>query len=209
METERQRIIRLFAEGRITACECAELLDAVADAGAKNAAGRGPCNKLPVPLGASRRHVPPQAPGRSGSSAWAVALCIVLVLLLLPAVLLLPVLALVALPLIVIGVIVLALRCLKWLVYLVLGALILTIAAVGLAPLVLIAFPVLATVYWLCTLIACMARDVNDFGVLVPSDPALDKFLWILLVLFTWAVGALAYHLVFRHRTRPAARQVA
>jgi len=209
METERKRVIRLFAEGKITASECAELLDAVGASDTKRAAVPAPCDRAPVSSQVLSRPDGQRHRARNGSSAWAVLLCIFLLLLLPAAALLLPVVALVAVPALVLGIVVLALRSLKWILYFALGTVILTIAALGLLPLVLLALPVVATVYWFCMLIGCLARDVNDFGVLISSDPALDKFLWILLVLLTWVVGALAYDLAVRHRTRPVVRQIA
>lgn len=209
METERQRIIRLFAEGKITACECAELLEAVGGPGAKRTFGPVPCDRPPVSPQVLSRPDGQRHRARNGSSAWAVVLCVFLLLLIPAAALLLPVVALVAVPVLVLGIVVLALRSLKWILYFALGTVILMIAALGLLPLVLLALPVVATVYWFCMLIGCLARDVNDFGVLVSCDPALDKFLWILLVLFTWIIGALAYDLAVRHRTRSVAPQVA
>ena len=194
MTEERRRILRMLAERQITAQECRELLDALG-------ASHVEASSVPAPVPASR------ARRRNGSSAWAVVLCILLLLLCPPLILLLPLAALLFLPALAVGIVVCLLRSLKWLLYIFLGVLLLGLAALGLFPLVLIALPVIATVYWLCMLIGCLARDVNDFGVLVTSDPALDKFLWILLVLFTWVLGAVAYDLAVRHRPRAPARQ--
>ena len=33
-------------------------------------------------------------------------------------------------------------------------------------------------------LVSCLARDYRDFGTLVPSDPAADKIVWLLIILF-------------------------
>ena len=137
---------------------------------------------------------------RRGSTGWTVLLCILLLLLCPTLILLLPAMALLLLPAFILAVLVLAFRSLKWLLLFLCTALFVCIVVLGVVPLFLVALPVIATVYWLCMLVGCLARDVHDFGTLIPSDPAADKIVWIILILFTWIVGALAYHLAFRRR---------
>ena len=60
----------------------------------------------------------------------------------------------------------------------------------------------IALVFWLCMLISCLARDSRDFGTIIPSDPAADKFVWVLLILFLPVIGAIAYHISIRRRVR-------
>ena len=69
-----------------------------------------------------------------------------------------------------------------------------------------VAFTVMAvwlTVFWVWMLIDCLARDHREFGTLITTDNSADKILWLLLVLFTFAIGALAYHVAVRRRVRP------
>ena len=64
-------------------------------------------------------------------------------------------------------------------------------------------FLVVATVvFWLCMLISCIVRDYRDFGTIIPSDPAADKLVWVLLILFLPVIGAIAYHIAIRRRIR-------
>ena len=63
---------------------------------------------------------------------------------------------------------------------------------------------IVAGVFWLCMLVSCLARDYRDFGTLVPSDPAADKIVWLLIILFIPLIGAIAYHVAVRRRLRPA-----
>jgi len=58
--------------------------------------------------------------------------------------------------------------------------------------------------FWLWMLIDCLARDYREFGTLVTSDRSVDKVLWLLLILFTFCIGGLAYHLSIRRRRRDA-----
>ena len=60
----------------------------------------------------------------------------------------------------------------------------------------------IALVFWLCMLISCLARDSRDFGTIIPSDPAADKLVWVLLILFLPVIGAIAYHIAIRRRVR-------
>ena len=63
---------------------------------------------------------------------------------------------------------------------------------------------VVAAVFWFCMLVSCLARDYRDFGTLIPSDPAADKIVWLLIILFIPVIGAIAYHVAVRRRVRPA-----
>lgn len=58
-------------------------------------------------------------------------------------------------------------------------------------------------VFWVWMLIDCLARDHREFGTLITSDSSMDKILWLLLILFTFVIGALAYHVAVRRRPRP------
>ena len=57
-------------------------------------------------------------------------------------------------------------------------------------------------IFWVWMLIDCLARDNREFGT-IASDKATDKLVWLLLLLFIPLVGALAYHISVRRRTRP------
>jgi len=59
-----------------------------------------------------------------------------------------------------------------------------------------------AITFWLCMLISCLARDHRDFGTIIPSDPAADKVVWLLIVLLLPVIGAIAYHISIRRRVR-------
>lgn len=60
-------------------------------------------------------------------------------------------------------------------------------------------------VFWVWMLFDCLARDHRDFGEKrFTADRSLDKILWLLLILFTFVIGALAYHVLVRRRPRPA-----
>ena len=61
-------------------------------------------------------------------------------------------------------------------------------------------------VFWVWMLIDCLARDHREFGTLIASDRSADKIVWLLLILFTSVIGALAYHIAIRRRPRPTAR---
>ena len=56
------------------------------------------------------------------------------------------------------------------------------------------------TVFWIWMIIDCLARDYREFGTLITSDKSADKLLWLLVVLFTFIIGALAYHISIRRR---------
>ncbi len=58
------------------------------------------------------------------------------------------------------------------------------------------------TVFWFAMLISCLVRDHREFGTIIPSDPAADKLLWLFIILFTWVIGAIAYHISIRRRVR-------
>lgn len=79
--------------------------------------------------------------------------------------------------------------------------------ALPLAPALLLPVFVMAiawlTIFWLWMLIDCLARDHREFGTLIASDTSGDKLLWLLLILFTFVIGALAYHISIRRRPRP------
>ena len=65
---------------------------------------------------------------------------------------------------------------------------------------------IIGVVFWLSMLISCLVRDYRDFGTIIPSDPAADKVLWLVIILFTSVIGAIAYHISIRRRVRqPAA----
>ena len=67
----------------------------------------------------------------------------------------------------------------------------------------LLAVPaLLLIVFWAWMLIDCITRDYHDFGTLISSDKSLDKLLWVLLLIFTSVLGALAYYIAFRGRAR-------
>ena len=54
--------------------------------------------------------------------------------------------------------------------------------------------------FWLWMLIDCLARDYREFGTLITSDKSADKLVWVLLILFTSLIGAIAYHISIRRR---------
>ncbi len=58
------------------------------------------------------------------------------------------------------------------------------------------------SLFWIWMLVDCLARDYREFGTIC-SDKSADKLIWILLLLFIPLVGALAYHISVRRRTRP------
>lgn len=66
------------------------------------------------------------------------------------------------------------------------------------AAIAVIALPL----FWLSMLISCLARDYRDFGTIIPNDPAADKMVWLLIVLFLPIIGAIAYHISIRRRVR-------
>ena len=55
-------------------------------------------------------------------------------------------------------------------------------------------------IFWICMLIDCLARDYREFGTLITSDKSADKLVWLLLILFTFIIGAIAYHISVRRR---------
>lgn len=61
---------------------------------------------------------------------------------------------------------------------------------------------IVAALFWLSMLISCLARDYRDFGTIIPSDPAADKVVWLLIVLLLPVIGAIAYHISIRRRVR-------
>jgi hypothetical protein len=74
-----------------------------------------------------------------------------------------------------------------------------------LAPIALTAIvSAIALIFWLAMLISCLARDYRDFGTIIPSDPAADKIIWLLIILFIPLIGAIAYHIAIRRRIRPS-----
>ena len=70
-------------------------------------------------------------------------------------------------------------------------------------------FAVWMLVFWFWMLFDCLARDHRDFGEKrFTGDRSLDKILWLLLILFTFVIGALAYHILVRRRPRPTPSSV-
>ncbi len=57
-----------------------------------------------------------------------------------------------------------------------------------------------STIFWIWMIIDCLARDYREFGTLITSDKSADKVLWLLLILFTFIIGAIAYHISIRRR---------
>jgi hypothetical protein len=55
--------------------------------------------------------------------------------------------------------------------------------------LVCIAFALLSTVFWILTLIDCAVNEPSDGN---------EKIVWIIVIIFTHALGALIYRLVRR-----------
>jgi len=70
-------------------------------------------------------------------------------------------------------------------------------------PIVFVAVTLM--VFWLSMLISCLARDYRDFGTIIPSDPAVDKLVWVFLILLLPVIGAIAYHIAIRRHIRHAA----
>ena len=62
--------------------------------------------------------------------------------------------------------------------------------------------------FWVWMIIDCLARDYREFGTLITSDKSADKVLWLLLILFTFIIGALAYHISIRRRPRSVGEAV-
>ena len=61
----------------------------------------------------------------------------------------------------------------------------------------------LALIFWIWMIIDCLARDYREFGTLITSEKSVDKLVWVLLLLFLPIIGAVAYHIGVRRRTRP------
>jgi len=75
----------------------------------------------------------------------------------------------------------------------------------GITTLVVVAVPaLLLVVFWVWMLIDCISRDYREFGTLISSDKSLDKLVWVLLLIFTSALGALAYYVAVYRRPRTA-----
>ncbi|HUW56753.1 MAG TPA: PLD nuclease N-terminal domain-containing protein [Planctomycetota bacterium] len=70
-------------------------------------------------------------------------------------------------------------------------------------PVAFIVMAVWLGIFWLWMLIDCLGRDHREFGTLITTDNSADKILWLLLILFTTVIGAIAYHIVIRRRPRP------
>jgi len=49
-------------------------------------------------------------------------------------------------------------------------------------------------------LIDCIARDYREFGRLITSDQTADKLLWLILIVCSFLIGAIAYHVAIRRR---------
>ncbi len=60
----------------------------------------------------------------------------------------------------------------------------------------------LTLIFWIWMLIDCLARDYREFGTLITSNKSADRLVWFLLILFTFIIGALAYHISIRRRPR-------
>jgi hypothetical protein len=60
---------------------------------------------------------------------------------------------------------------------------------VALLFLVLITFALLSTVFWILTLVDCATNEPSEGN---------EKIIWILVIIFTHALGALLYRLVRR-----------
>ena len=71
-------------------------------------------------------------------------------------------------------------------------------------PLTIILLTLWTFIFWIWMLIDCLARDYREFGTLITGDKSLDKVVWLLLILFTFVIGGLAYHISIRRRPRPA-----
>ena len=59
----------------------------------------------------------------------------------------------------------------------------------------------IALTLWICALIDCLRRSQDDF----PARGSNEKLVWVIVLLFTWAIGALLY--VFLVRGRPRSTQ--
>ncbi len=58
--------------------------------------------------------------------------------------------------------------------------------------------------FWLWMLIDCIGRDYREFGRLITSDQTADKLLWLILIVCSFLIGAIAYHVAVRRRLPPA-----
>jgi hypothetical protein len=59
----------------------------------------------------------------------------------------------------------------------------------GLLPLFFVALAILSTIFWIVTLIDCAVNEPSEGN---------DKVIWILILIFTHALGALIYRLARR-----------
>ncbi len=60
----------------------------------------------------------------------------------------------------------------------------------------------LALIFWIWMLIDCLTRDYREFGTLIRSNKSADRLVWFLLILFTFIIGGIAYHISIRRRPR-------
>ncbi len=67
---------------------------------------------------------------------------------------------------------------------------IIPVATISLIPLI----------FWVWMLIDCLTRDHREFGTLITSNKSTDRLVWFLLILFTFIIGAIAYHMSVRRR---------
>ncbi|MCK4850080.1 MAG: PLDc N-terminal domain-containing protein [Phycisphaerae bacterium] len=62
----------------------------------------------------------------------------------------------------------------------------------------------IALIFWIWMLIDCLTRDYREFGTLITSNKSADRLVWFLIILFTFIIGAIAYHISIRRRPRSA-----
>ena len=61
--------------------------------------------------------------------------------------------------------------------------------------LLMIAIPILVSVFWVWMIVDCAARNFKNKG---------DKVVWILIIILTHVVGAFIYYLVIKRKEKKA-----